>query len=962
MRLLKGMGSWAKAKTSAPWRRHRGGSGQKPLLSVVVVAHDMGRELPRTLHSLSAAYQRGVKPADYEVVVVDNGSAPPVDPGLLASLRGRFRLIRIDPAPPSPVVAVNRGIAAARGDVIGVMIDGARIVTPGLLSAVLAGVAAGGTPVVTTLGWYLGGDYQRFAVAAGYDRAREDALLEKIGWPKEGYRLFEIGTPDESSFDGWFRPLAESNALFLKRRDWKALGGMDARFDQPGGGFANLDTYCRALELPGAQPVVLLGEATFHQLHGGIATNSPVEAFPARFAAWSAEYEAIRGRPFRVAPFRRSPIYVGRLPPAVLRRFVRSAVHPIVPRARVFGAPFDFGLWTAEPPVQPSDPDVAALVAIAHREFRAGRYEAVAGVARMARRRAPDEPEPQRLLSLVAAGGEGDGTPAAADLVALGDAHRVLGETGKAAGAYRDAIVADPDHSAAQVGLAALKLPGPDYYEWLGRLHAVLAPATVIEIGVFKGRSLTLARPPTLVIGVDPSATVESQVRAETHLFAETSDAFFARNGPEALLAGRPLGLGFIDGLHLFEQALRDFINLEAWCGPRSVIVIHDTLPLDEATQRRSRTTGFHTGDVWKLVPCLRHYRPDLDIFTIATAPTGLTVVTGFGAPGAARAFAGRYDEAVARFVDLPFADSDAAVESRADVVPNSWAAVEARLAARGVLSGPEGVPVGGEPVAARADGDRAGIAASRDRYLDLMVRILANVIYRDGWSGYRLGEEGPVSGAFDPALRERGLDWPAVAHTMVGIKRLENLRELAQRALDEGVPGDFIETGVWRGGCCILMRAVLAASGVADRRVYVADSFAGLPPPNAALYPADAGLDLSIYRELAIPLEQVKDNFSRYGLLDEQVVFVKGLFKDTLPEIPARSFALLRLDGDLYESTINALEALYPKLSPGGFVIIDDYRIIEACRRAVGDYRTRFGIAAPIHEIDDSGVWWRKA
>jgi hypothetical protein len=959
MRLLKRMRHWAKRRVSVPSGRRRQSGRQKPLLSVVVVAHDMARELPRTLHSLSAAYQKGVSPADYEVIVVDNGSASPVDPGLLASLRGRFRLIRIDPAPPSPAMAVNRGIAAARGDVIGVMIDGARMATPGLLRAALSGVAAAGTPIVTTLGWYLGADYQRYAVAAGYDRAREDALLEKIGWPKDGYRLFEIGTPDESSWDGWFRPVAESNALFLKRRDWKALGGMDERFAQPGGGLVNLDTYGRALELPGAQPVVLLGEATFHQLHGGIATNSPVEAFPARLAAWRAEYEAIRGKPWTTAPRRRPPIYVGSLPRPVLKRFVRAPAHPVVPLP-AFEAGFDLDLFTAEPPAPPFDPVVAGLVELAHRELHAGHFGAVAGVARMARRRAPEEPEPQRLLSFVAAGMDGGTRLTASDFVALGDAHGILGETEKAAEAYRRGRAADPDRGAAHVGLAGLKLPGPDYYEWLRRFHTVLAPATVIEIGVFKGKSLTLARPPTLVIGVDPSATVESTIGAETHLFAETSDAFFARRGPEALLAGRPLGLGFIDGLHLFEQALRDFINLEAWCGRRSVVVIHDTLPLDEWTQQRSRATGFHTGDVWKLVPCLRHYRPDLDVFTIATAPTGLTVVTGFGAPDAARAFAERYDEAVARFVDRPFTEADAAVETRADVVPNDWSMVEARLEARGVLSGPEGAPVGGEPVRARADD--GGAVRLGDRYLDLMVRILANTIYRDGWAGFRQGMAGGVAGAFDPALRERGLDWPAVAHTMVGIKRLENLRALAQRALDDRVPGDFIETGVWRGGCCILMRAVLAANGATDRRVYVADSFAGLPPPNEALYPADKGLDLSIYRELAIPLEQVKDNFSRYGLLDEQVVFVKGLFKDTLPEIPARSFALLRLDGDLYESTINALEALYPKLSPGGFVIVDDYRVIAACQRAVDDYRARLGIAAPIHEIDDSGVWWQKA
>ena len=195
----------------------------------------------------------------------------------------------------------------------------------------------------------------------------------------------------------------------------------------------------------------------------------------------------------------------------------------------------------------------------------------------------------------------------------------------------------------------------------------------------------------------------------------------------------------------------------------------------------------------------------------------------------------------------------------------------------------------------------------------------------------------------------------------MVGVQRLQNVRDLVQAALDENIPGDFIETGVWRGGCCILMRGVLAANGVSDRKVYVADSFAGLPPPNPELYPDDKGLDLHLFEQLAIPLEEVQDNFARYGLLDDQVVFVKGLFKDTLPTLDSGPFSLIRLDGDLYESTMDALEALYPKVSSGGFVIIDDFGVIPACRKAVMDYRARTGIVAVIRDIDGVGVWWRK-
>src|SRR5437660_4289925 len=232
------------------------------------------------------------------------------------------------------------------------------------------------------------------------------------------------------------------------------------------------------------------------------------------------------------------------------------------------------------------------------------------------------------------------------------------------------------------------------------------------------------------------------------------------------------------------------------------------------------------------------------------------------------------------------------------------------------------------------------------DLYLDLLIKVLANTIYRDP-------SMHPESiGSFQPELRSEGRDWPKVAHSMAGLRRLENVQELAQRVIDEEIPGDFIETGVWRGGCCILMRAVLAANAVTSRKVYVVDSFDGLPPPKPHQFSHDGGLNLHLYPELAISLEQVKDNFLRYGLLDEQIVFVKGLFQDTLPSLEAGPFGLIRLDGDLYESTYVALEALYPKLSPGGFVIIDDYGGVPACQAAVLDYRTRMGIESPIHTI----------
>ncbi|CAN5713899.1 hypothetical protein BH11VER1_BH11VER1_26520 [soil metagenome] len=209
--------------------------------------------------------------------------------------------------------------------------------------------------------------------------------------------------------------------------------------------------------------------------------------------------------------------------------------------------------------------------------------------------------------------------------------------------------------------------------------------------------------------------------------------------------------------------------------------------------------------------------------------------------------------------------------------------------------------------------------------------------------------------------LRQDGRDWPSFAHTMIGLDRLHHLRLCAETIMRENVPGDFIETGVWRGGACIMMRGVLHAFNDKSRNVWVADSFQGLPQPNDEKYPADLGDNLYTFKELAIPLEQVRGNFAHYGLLDSQVKFMKGWFSVTLPTAPIHQLAILRLDGDMYESTMDALTHLYPKLSPGGFCIIDDYGCIPACRAAVRDYRKSHGITEPMSMIDWTGAFWRK-
>jgi O-methyltransferase len=246
---------------------------------------------------------------------------------------------------------------------------------------------------------------------------------------------------------------------------------------------------------------------------------------------------------------------------------------------------------------------------------------------------------------------------------------------------------------------------------------------------------------------------------------------------------------------------------------------------------------------------------------------------------------------------------------------------------------------------------------STKDLYLDLMKKCLIDLIYADVEKNPNLQFE-----PFDEAKRLEGRDWPTYAHTMIGMKRLDNLQFCVEGVLARGVPGDLIETGVWRGGATIFMRAILKAYAVKDRLVWVADSFKGLPVPNPEKYPADTGDRLHEFKELAVPLDQVKSNFAKYGLLDNQVRFLKGWFRDTLPNAPVEQLAIIRLDGDMYESTMEALVHLYPKLSRGGYLIVDDYGAIPNCRRAVDDYRKSQGITNEMGQIDWTGIYWQRS
>lgn len=285
-------------------------------LSVIVVAYNMARELPRTLKTLSADMQRGIKQQEYEVIVVDNGSTIPFDRDLCRSFCPNVRFLDCLPGNASPVIAINQALSEATGQLVGVFIDGARMASPGLLRGALD-ATTGQNHVIGTLSFHLGPEMQMKSVLKGYNQEAEDELLAQSGWEHDGYRLFDISVPGGSSAEGWLSLPSETNSVFMDRALWTRLGGFEPAFVSPGGGLANLDLWARACDMPCTEVVMLFGEATFHQFHGGIATNAQVSPWK----EFDREYAAIRGQFFKRprVPFSLSIASAAAVRPSVLR-------------------------------------------------------------------------------------------------------------------------------------------------------------------------------------------------------------------------------------------------------------------------------------------------------------------------------------------------------------------------------------------------------------------------------------------------------------------------------------------------------------------------------------------------------------------------------------------------------------------------------------------------------------------
>ncbi len=275
--------------------------GETPAFSILVNFYNMQREAARTLLSLSRRFQQGVDALAYEVLCIDNGSEPPLDPAFVASFGPEFRLIRPSVVERSPCRALNEAADQARGRWLAVMIDGAHVLSPGVLQEAHAALTARPEAIVSLRQWFIGGDQRWFSVA-GYSQAHEDVLYARIDWPNDGYRLFDISSPMYESPNSWLDGMSESNCLFVPAELYRRIGGLDPAFDMPGAGFANLDLFRRASE--GAEAVVgLVGEASFHQYHGGVTTNVDDAEKDSRVRAYASRYEELRGGGFvNVAP------------------------------------------------------------------------------------------------------------------------------------------------------------------------------------------------------------------------------------------------------------------------------------------------------------------------------------------------------------------------------------------------------------------------------------------------------------------------------------------------------------------------------------------------------------------------------------------------------------------------------------------------------------------------------------
>ncbi len=292
-------------------------ASERPLISFVVIVYKMPDQAEKTLYSLSTRYQRGVTEEDYEVIVVENSSSAVLGEERACQYGDNVRYFYREETLPSPVPAVNFGAGEARGTHISIMVDGARMLSPAVVSYTLAATRMARRTVIAVPGFHIGHKLQQRAVLEGYCEEEEAALLASIDWPTDGYRLFDISCLSGTSRAGYFKPIGESNCLCVPTELWQELGGFDPAFTETGGGQVNLDFYKRAVEFPDTELVILIGEGSFHQFHGGITTGTQGKERIKSMDDHFNQYAALRGGPYK-SPTKR-PIYLGSLPDSAMK-------------------------------------------------------------------------------------------------------------------------------------------------------------------------------------------------------------------------------------------------------------------------------------------------------------------------------------------------------------------------------------------------------------------------------------------------------------------------------------------------------------------------------------------------------------------------------------------------------------------------------------------------------------------
>ncbi|MEO0751855.1 MAG: glycosyltransferase, partial [Pseudomonadota bacterium] len=527
-------------------------------LSFVIVYYDIPDQIERTLQSCSPAYQ-GMPEDQIEVVLVNNGSPTPLPDDLQARFPHVRQVLTVE-GHPSPVTALNAGLEAAHFDMIALMIDGAHMLSPGVVKDARDAWALFPNPVINVPQYMLGAQSQSLNPQPRAFEA-EDEALRRLGWPEDGYALFDYAVYPGEQYHRTYVAAVETNCLITTRHVLDSYGGFDPRYDEPGGGFANLEIFTRLIHEPENSYIVLPGEGTFHQDHSGTTTQRSPEERDQLVEDYRRKHREVTGDEDVLNT--RSPFAFGKM-----RRVTQRI--PTISR--------EFGSASNRVQRQLADIFVGRL--------RAGMTD--------------------KLTLELASGGVPDERKARVPLAPLG-----LLETA----AQRNG--ADPK---------ALS-----YLTCLKKVHESVEPKLYFEIGIDTGDSLGLAKCPS--VGVDPAYMLQSAFNAPTRVFREKSDDFFANEARCAKVLKGGIDLAFIDGMHLAEFVLRDFIEAEKWMRPGGVILFDDVLPEQMPMVWRERRYNAWCGDVFKIVPILRKYRPDLSVSVFETfiGPyrKGLAVVSG---------------------------------------------------------------------------------------------------------------------------------------------------------------------------------------------------------------------------------------------------------------------------------------------------------------------------------------------